>query len=34
MLKEKGDCFNIFVGQMGYWMPFNPSTDSIEHSEY
>jgi Tfp pilus assembly protein PilO len=29
-----GDPFNIFIGQMGYWMPFNPPTDSIENQEY
>jgi hypothetical protein len=32
--KEMGDPFNIFIGQMGYWMPFNPPTDSIENQEY
>jgi hypothetical protein len=31
MLKDKDDKFNIFIGKMGYWMPFNPPTDSIEN---
>jgi len=33
-LKELGDPFNIFIGQMGHWMPFNPPTDSIQNQEY
>jgi hypothetical protein len=26
--------FNVFVGDMGKWLPFNPNPDSIKESEY
>ena len=26
--------FNVFVGQLGYWLPWDPSPDSIENQEY
>lgn len=25
---------DIFIGEMGYWLPFNPPTQSIEEQEY
>uniref|UniRef100_A0A6C0IWL7 Uncharacterized protein n=1 Tax=viral metagenome TaxID=1070528 RepID=A0A6C0IWL7_9ZZZZ len=26
--------FNVFVGQVGYWLPWDPNPDSIENQEY
>ena len=26
--------FNVFVGQVGYWLPWDPSPDSIQNQEY
>lgn len=26
--------FNVFVGQVGYWLPWDPNPDSLENQEY
>ena len=26
--------FNVFVGEVGKWLPFDPSPDTVENSEY
>ena len=26
--------FNVFVGEMGKWLPFDPNPDSVKDSEY
>ena len=33
-LKDNGDPMDIFIGEMGYWLPFNPPSQSIEEQEY
>ena len=34
VLQRKDKNFNVFVGQVGYWLPWDPSTDKIEDQEY
>lgn len=33
-LQEKDPYFDIFLGQMGHWMPFNPDIDTVEEQVY
>lgn len=33
-LQEKDPYFDIFIGEMGCWMKFNPSIDSVENQVY
>lgn len=33
-LQEKDPYFDIFLGKMGHWMPFNPSIDTVEEQIY
>ena len=33
-LQEKDPYFDIFLGQMGHWMPFNPDIDTVEEQIY
>mgnify|MGYP007000253141 len=30
----KDRSFHIFVGQVGYWLPWDPQADSVEEEEY
>ena len=32
--KEISKNFNVFVGQVGYWLPWDPSTEDIKDQEY
>jgi hypothetical protein len=34
MLQKRDPVHNVFVGQVGFWLPFNPSAESIEDQEY
>lgn len=34
MLQKRDPVHNVFVGQVGYWLPFNPNAESIEDQEY
>ena len=34
ILRRKDPTFNIFVGQVGYWLPWDPSCQDIENQEY
>ena len=34
MLQKSDKYHNVFVGDMGKWLPFSPDPDSIENSEY
>lgn len=34
VLKKIDSRFNVFVGQVGCWIPFNPNPDEIENQEY
>ena len=34
VLQKKDKNFNVFVGQVGYWLPWNPQHDKIENQEY
>jgi hypothetical protein len=32
---QRGDrSFHIFIGQMGYWLPWDPTADKVENEEY
>ena len=33
-LQVKDRSFNIFVGQVGYWLPWDPQADRVEEEEY
>lgn len=33
-LHKKDTTFHVFVGQVGYWLPFNPCADKIEKEEF
>ena len=33
-LQKRDPVHNVFVGQVGYWLPFNPSAESIQDQEY
>lgn len=34
VLKRKDNMHNIFIGQVGCWLPFDPNPNSIENQEY
>jgi hypothetical protein len=34
VLRKKDPSFNVYVGQVGYWLPFDPDTDAIQEQEY
>jgi len=34
VLQRMDPSFHIFVGQVGYWLPWDPSADKIENQEY
>ena len=33
-LQRKDKNFNVYVGQVGFWLPWNPAPHKIEHQEY
>lgn len=33
-LQKKDSTFHVFVGQVGYWLPFNPIADKIEDEKF
>ena len=34
VLQRKDKNFHVFVGQVGYWLPWDPDADDIENQEY
>lgn len=34
VLQRMDPVFNIFVGQVGYWLPWDPTADKVENQEY
>lgn len=34
VLQRRDKNFNVFVGQVGYWLPWDPSTEDIKDQEY
>lgn len=34
LLQRKDKNFHVFVGQVGYWLPWDPNADEIEDQEY
>merc|ERR1712220_1695 len=34
LLQRKDTNFHVFVGQVGYWLPWDPTADNIEDQEY
>lgn len=34
VLQRKDPSFHVFVGQVGYWLPWDPSADSVAEQEY
>jgi hypothetical protein len=34
VLQTRDPTFNVFVGQVGYWLPWDPNPDNIENQEY
>jgi hypothetical protein len=34
VLRKKDPSFNVFVGQVGYWLPWDPEPDSVPEQEY
>lgn len=34
MLQKRDRSFHVFVGQVGYWLPWDPEADDIEDQEY
>ena len=34
VLQRMDKSFNVFVGQVGYWLPWDPEPDNIENQEY
>ena len=34
MLQRRDSNFNVFVGQVGYWLPWDPQAHQIENQEY
>lgn len=34
LLQRKDKSFHVFVGQVGYWLPWDPCADDIEDQEY
>lgn len=33
-LQRNDSTFHVFIGQVGYWLPFNPCADKIEEEEF
>ena len=34
VLQRKDPSFHVYVGQIGYWLPWDPNTDEIEDQQY
>jgi len=34
VLQRMDRSFNVFIGQIGYWLPWNPEVDKIDEQEY
>lgn len=34
VLQRQDQSFDVFVGQVGYWLPWDPSTNDVEDQEY
>ncbi len=34
VLQSRDPTFHVFVGQVGYWLPWDPNPDNIENQEY
>jgi hypothetical protein len=34
LLRKRDPSFNVFVGQVGYWLPWDPECESIQSQEY
>ena len=34
VLQRMDQTFNVFVGQVGYWLPWDPNPDGVEKQEY
>ena len=34
VLQRIDQSFNVYIGQIGYWLPWNPEADKIEEQEY
>jgi len=34
VLRKKDPSFNVFVGQIGYWLPWDPECESVPEQEY
>lgn len=34
LLRRKDPSFNVFVGQVGYWLPWDPECESVQEQEY
>lgn len=34
ILRRKDPSFNIFIGQVGYWLPWDPECDAVPEQEY
>jgi len=34
ILQKRDKNFNVFVGQVGYWLPWDPAADSVQEEEY
>jgi hypothetical protein len=34
LLRKRDPSFNVFVGQIGYWLPWDPECESVQDQEY
>lgn len=34
LVQERDRSFHVFVGQVGYWLPWDPAAEGIENQEY
>jgi hypothetical protein len=34
LLRRKDPTFNVFVGQIGYWLPWDPECEEVQEQEY
>ena len=34
VLQKRDPNFNVFIGQVGYWLPWDPNPDNIQEQEY
>ena len=34
MLQQKDRAFHVYVGQVGYWLPWEPNADNVQNQEY